>query len=477
LRLTFGGDYESLKYHVTIPLLVVGSVLCALAQTSAPELPVGTVIPHIACVAYVQQSYALYLPSNFSRARKWPIIYVFDPFARGPAAVDVVRAAAEKFGYIVAASNNSKNGPTGRSREAAQAMWRDTQERLPIDPDRRYFAGLSGGARVATSLAISCAGCAAGVIANAAGFPTGSQPSSDLRFAYFATVGDADFNYAEFVQLRPKLDASGMRYVIRTFQGPHGWAPTDVWLEALEWMDLQAMNAGALPREPNRIQAGLDASMARASKFQADGDLLSAYREYRAVVRNFNGLSSVSSAQARIAELEKGKALKKAEKEEGAELEQQQRLEEMPSAQMAKLQSGELDVMGMSDLRSSIADLKRQATRTDKGSLVKRRALSGLVVQAYEAGQTSMEKKDYSMALRYFEVAAIGSANPAWAYYQRARIFAITSDKKSMLAELRSCLTAGVHDASALDLEEFQAYRGLPEFRSVADEWKKQATR
>jgi len=463
-----------LKRKIAIPLLILASHLSALCETSPPGVPLGVVIPHVPCLADANESYALYLPSNFTPARRWPIIYVFDPFARGQDAAEVVRAAAEKFGYIVAASNNSKNGPMGGSRQAAQAIWQDTQQRLPIDPNRRYFVGLSGGARVATSLAISCGGCAAGVIANAAGFPIGKEPSREMRFAYFATVGDADFNYAEFAQLRPKLDASGMRYVIRTFEGPHGWASGDVWLEALDWMDLQAMAPGILPRDPTRIRSALDTDMTRAQSFESY-DLLAAVREYQSIVRNFRELTDVTPAQNRLSDLEKSKKLKSAEKEEKAELEQQERLETTPSEQMAKLQSGELDVMGMSDLRSSIADLKRQAASSGRGSLITRRALSGLVVQAYEAGQTSMEKKDYSVALRYFELAAIGSANPAWAHYQRARIYAINSDKKNMLAELKSCLAAGVHNASALDLEDFQRYRDQPDFKSVAEEWKRQA--
>ena len=129
--------------------------------------------------------------------------------------------------------------------------------------------------------------------------------------------------------------------------------------------------------------------------------------------------------------------------------------------------------MAFGELRSSIADLKRQASGSGKASLVTARALSGLVVQAYEAGQGSMDPKNYSVALQYFELAAAGSANPAWAHYERARIYAITSDKKNMFSELRKCLAAGVHDASALDREEFQQYRDQPEFKDIADEWKR----
>jgi hypothetical protein len=374
------------------------------------------------------------------------------------------------------ASNNSKNGPAGGSREAAQALWKDTHQRLPIDPNRQYFAGLSGGARVATSLALSCGGCAAGVIANAAGFPTGTQPSKEMKFAYFATVGDADFNYAEFSQLRPKLDSSGLRYVIRVFEGPHGWAPADVWLEALNWMDIQSMAAGTLPRDPSRIRAALDASLVRAKSFETSGDLLEAYREYQSVVRNWHDLIDVNAVQPRLSELEKSKDLKKAAKHELAELAEQDHLEAIPSSQMQKLPTGELDAMAFGELRNRIADLKGQAGANDRGSLVKRRALSELVVQAYESGQNSIEQKNYSVALRYFDLAATGSANPTWAYYQRARVYAVTSDKKNMLSELRKCIVAGVHDPSALDVEEFQRYRDQADFKQLSDEWKKRAS-
>src|SRR6266496_1731010 len=312
-----------LKLHIAILLLLAASQRSAVAETPGVEFPVGTVVPHVTCLEDPKQSYALYLPSSFSATRKWPIIYVFDPFARGRDASEVIRAAAEKFGYIVAVSNNSKNGAMGGSREAAEAVWQDTHQRLPLDPNRRYFAGLSGGARVATSLALSCGGCAAGVIANSAGFPISSTPSGNIKFSYFATVGDADFNYAEFAQLRPKLDSSAARYLIRTFEGPHGWAPPDVWSEALNWMDLQAMTVGTLPRDPARIKATVDASLSRAKELEAKDDLVAAVGEYEAVARNFGDLTDVTMAHERVSELQKNKNFKKAVKQEAAELDQQ----------------------------------------------------------------------------------------------------------------------------------------------------------
>jgi hypothetical protein len=223
------------------------------------------------------------------------------------------------------------------------------------------------------------------------------------------------------------------------------------------------------------MQTVVDVTMARASRFEATGNVLAAYREYQAIVRNFTGLTQVSAAQARISEIEKSKSLKTAEKREAADLDLQGRLEAAASEKMAALPDGEMDEMAFRELQSSFADLKRQSASDDRDSLIRRRALSGLVVQAYESGQNSTDCKNYSVALRYFDLAATGSANPAWAYYQRARIYAITSEKKSMLSEIRKCIAAGVHDPSALDAEEFRRYRDDREFHSLLEEWKMKA--
>ena len=55
-----------------------------------------------------------------------------------------------------------------------------------------------------------------------------------------------------------------------------------------------------------------------------------------------------------------------------------------------------------------------------------------------------MESKDYRAALAYFDLAAAGSANPAFAHYQRARAYAMLGNKKGTLAELRLALAAGL---------------------------------
>src|SRR5580658_10555186 len=75
------------------------------------DLPRGQIIDTVRCAADASQNYALYVPSHYSPDKRWSLILAFDPRARGRTAVEQFQAAAEKYGYIVAGSNISRNGP------------------------------------------------------------------------------------------------------------------------------------------------------------------------------------------------------------------------------------------------------------------------------------------------------------------------------------------------------------------------------
>src|SRR5690349_15033911 len=105
---------------VLLCAFVVASHLQAQQLTSLASGAVRGKIVNITCAPDPSQSYALYLPSNYSPDRRWPIIYAFDPFARGTVPVELYKRAAEKYGYIVAGSNNAKNGPGSLEMAAAQ---------------------------------------------------------------------------------------------------------------------------------------------------------------------------------------------------------------------------------------------------------------------------------------------------------------------------------------------------------------------
>ena len=225
-------------------------VLAAVALLRSPQdLPRGQIIDDVKCAADPSQSYSLYLPSSYTPERAWPLLMGFHPGARGRDIVVKYRAAAEKYGYIVAASNNSRNGPWEVSARAVTAMAADLGARFSTKPARLYTTGHSGGARVAVQVALM--NPIAGVIASSAGFPN-AQVKPRVKFVLFGTAGTTDFNYIEMKALDKTLK-SPHRVVI--FEGGHTLPPDDVAMEAIEWMELQAIKSGARPKDDDLTQA------------------------------------------------------------------------------------------------------------------------------------------------------------------------------------------------------------------------------
>lgn len=211
--------------YAAIVGLLIGWIPCAHSPARVEgQLPTGVVIPKVVCAADATQSYALYLPSGYSAHKKWPIVYAFDPGAQGQNPVEQMKALAEGHGYILAGSNNSRNGPWKPQGEAAQAMLDDTSSRLSIDTRRVYFTGFSGGARVAGRVAVLCQGCAAAVIAHGAGLNLDEGPNH-VSFPLFLTIGDTDFNNEEVARLTQQLEESGKPNRLRSFPGPTSGPP------------------------------------------------------------------------------------------------------------------------------------------------------------------------------------------------------------------------------------------------------------
>src|ERR1041384_4956379 len=99
-------------FSVALPAsdLTLASIPINRPNIQAAEIPKGRIVEGVSCIEDASQTYALYLPSNYSPDRKWPVLYALDPGARGKAPLEHYKDAAEKWGWILIGSNNSRNG-------------------------------------------------------------------------------------------------------------------------------------------------------------------------------------------------------------------------------------------------------------------------------------------------------------------------------------------------------------------------------
>ncbi|HTB05316.1 MAG TPA: hypothetical protein VK806_00085, partial [Bacteroidia bacterium] len=230
------------------------SIQRAKVFANVKPLDKGVIIDSVQCVENLSQKYAVYVPYNYSPAKKWPVIYFFDPHGVGNLPLIVYKNLAEKYGFIIAGTYGSKNGMAwSESEKAANAFMDDLSQRLSIDKDRVYTFGFSGGARVACSVALYD-GSIAGVAACGGGFPQ-NAPSINQSFACILFVGDRDFNYVELKQLDKQLDATPLPHQLETFHGKHQWPPAPIAESAFQWFDLCAMRTATLPKNDSIIKS------------------------------------------------------------------------------------------------------------------------------------------------------------------------------------------------------------------------------
>lgn len=375
--------------------------------------------------------------------------------ARGQLPLECFREAAEKYGYILAASNVSRNGPVPPSLRAGVAMMRDTLDRFSIDERRLYTTGFSGGARVAATMAQLQKGRIAAVIGCAAGFPENQNPSAQTPFAFCGTIGNEDYNWTEMNRLDRALAALGKPHRLLRFAGGHTWPPGAVAMAAVEWLELQAMKADTRPRDPALIDSWLQRDLERARDEERRGNLYEAWLNYSDLATTFRGLSDVQSFEARASALQNQAGVKQRIKRdrEAEDSEIAQRIE--IAGYIGQMSEAEQQVDATNRLYALITHLKRneRSAGTSAERLLARRLIEHANITAFYAGQPLFDAGEYRSALAYFELQGTIRPDSSAIQYRLAVTYARAGEKKKALEALKNAADKGFSDDARIEQE------------------------
>jgi dienelactone hydrolase len=442
----------------------------AFSQTQKPaELSSRGQIVDVTCASDDTQSYALYLPSNYIVAKRWPVIYFFDPGGRGRRPLELYKDIAETYGFILAGSNNSRNFSSDQGK-AVNAIWQDTHARLRIDEHRSYASGFSGGARVAGAMALSGrAGQVAGVIAHGAGYPSNRTSKDDLP--YFFAVGDQDFNWPEVINIRREREEQGSPYRVRVYSGRHQWAPGSVMEEAVQYMNLKATQAGNLTADQAFINRLLDKTKVEAADAERRKDPIAQLSAYRALISDFGGLRDVKEATQKLTALQQSPALKVALKSERDQMSEQLKLEQEISQKIASVADNSVaDVTALRiDVRQQMGALQDQAkhSKNEQKRLISGRAYSGTFVGAMEDGQQQLAARHFEKAEAYFDLMRQVSDDP-WPVLSLADMHAAAGNRKLAIKDLQEAVRRGLKDWAVIESDpQLQGLKSDPDFQKL----------
>ena len=419
--------YTGYNFVYAVFCLLMLSRLCLNAQNVDPILSKGIIIDSVSCIGYSSKTYSLYLPENYTESVQWPVLLIFDPGARGHIGIENFIPAGKKYGYIMACSNNVRNGNFSNMLSDADIMYNDVVRRFKIDNRRIFTAGFSGGSRLATGFAINNKEIS-GVIGCGAGLPNSNYYSTTQmsHLLYFGIIGVKDMNYLEMNDLSRRLTETGINSYFLVFNGGHQW-PSDKNIEfAVGWFELQMMNKGIIDKRNDFSDDFLLQMIARAHESETASDLLNSKKYYEYAIRDYSGAPVIPDLTASVGKIEKNESYRKSLKES-------KKIYREELLNREKYEKAFTDIAVYQELPDSIVNWWKNEVhilnskikgKRNSDSLMAYRLLNMITIASIEYGSNQVTAGNYKTADGLFKIWTICEPEKKNSWYNLARVYA-----------------------------------------------------
>jgi poly(3-hydroxybutyrate) depolymerase len=259
------------------------------------EFEIGSITHGVKCRSNSEFSYDLYLPKQYDLHKKFPVIVCLDPQGNGKKPLDLYKKLADKYGYILLGSNNSKNGNTWEhSEQIVESLLTEVRSKYASNPERIYLMGFSGGARIANAITIKN-GAIRGAICCGAAVP--AQGGYPLRSNYTLAViiGNRDFNYVE-TKKYTMIDLAGYQILntVITFDGKHEWCPESIMDEAFWWQELNEMKSDLANSKKDSAQERYTLEENKLKLLMEQKEYYQAFLQCKKTINFYNGLANLN---------------------------------------------------------------------------------------------------------------------------------------------------------------------------------------
>lgn len=427
----------------------------------------GQIIEKVICKADTSQSYALYLPSNYSSSKTYPVVFAFDPHGDGSLPVKNYKELAEKYHFILAGSNNSKNGTSWEDvQKIANTFFNDVQTRYYYNSQRIYCLGFSGGARIANSLTMNN-GAITGVICAGAAAPAGPKTNTRENYYFMAITGNADFNYVEMKKY-DLVDLAGhsIKHRLLVFDGKHEWPPVATMDEAFLWMELNQMRK--VPKEKNDsiIKKGIETATKELQEALNKKEMLAAYECCRKTINFYENLGDLSYFINTYEQLKTDKSIDIALQKEEASWQKEENLKKKY-----------MDAVQSNDANWWKKDIAAVNTKIKNGpreeALMNKRVLSYLSLMMYMQTTEFLKQRNTAGADYFSKLYLLVDPTNPEAHYLAAELSAIQANPADAIKFLNSAVKNGYTDKKKLENDDaFRNMKASAEFQKVLGEIK-----
>ncbi|GAA4271027.1 hypothetical protein U6A24_03935 [Aquimarina gracilis] len=291
-------------------LIVIVILHVGILGNSQPNFEKGKIVDSIPIEVNSKETFALYLPTSFEPSKLSPVVFIFEPAARGKIGIKPFIEASEKHGHILICSNNSRNGPYAKSFDIANRLFKYALANFNIEKDLVFLAGFSGGSRLASAIAV-LTNQIAGVIACGAGFSL--EPShrpSIQKFSYAGICGDQDMNYTEMIRAKGYLQKFNFSNTLFIYPGDHKWPPSEQITRAFDWLEIQSHLKGIATKTQTEIVKSYVKNYEFAYAAETNNKHIKAVENYERILTTYGTILQLDSIGSKLKKILKSKEYK-----------------------------------------------------------------------------------------------------------------------------------------------------------------------
>ncbi|WP_420574407.1 hypothetical protein [Kordia sp.] len=445
-----------LGMRVVVFLILNLYIIAGFSQTNRFEK--GKILNSL----YVKNStdtYAVYLPKSYDETKLTAAVFIFDPSGNGALGIQPFISSAEKFNYVLIASNVTRNGvPYDTNFAVANRLFATVFSTFKIDEKQIYAAGFSGGSRLATAIA-ALTDKMQGVIACGAGLAINkSFTPSKKMFSFVGLVGDEDMNYQEMFTTKNWLDKFDVPNELIVYNDTHRWPPSHQIERAFSWLELRAYEKEIRPLNPNFVKQYYTSQETIADSLAKHNNRFRALLEYESMTKNFKYYYTLTDIQAKIETIKASQEYKNEIALRKVYLKKENVLYE----KFSKVYSNDILTATSEDnfqwWRKELKKINVEITKEKVPLTVKmlKRLKSTLFAGVYESSMGYIGAKKYKHALYCDQLLVYFNPEQAYWYYRVAQSYARNDDFKHTIRNLKK--------AKELGLQRFNEIQNAPLF-------------
>jgi poly(3-hydroxybutyrate) depolymerase len=420
-----------------------------------------------------RESFALYVPEAGEDAKhQYPLILIFDPMARGTTGLKPFILSSEAHGYILACSNDARNGPYAPNQAIGERMFERIGSMFSIDPKRIYTSGFSGGSRLASRMAIGNERIS-GVIACGAGLPEGSEYQLlTRRFHYAAIIGNKDMNFLEFQDVKRVLSQMSFPHDVVTINLDHRWPAPESVLMATDWLQLEYFKSYPDRQSDRTVKEGYQRAYDYLRGQEELGHLIETAEGYNRLLLNYRRHCDVDSIRVKRDALLDSREYRAERRSFEASLAEERRLtEEFWNRFGQDIETPQADLKWW---RKQLERLDGKAQKEDRLTQNMHERLKYKVfAHALETARFRTLPDAYAQKEFCYELCTLIYPRYYYPYFIQMELALEQGDQKKALEHLSKMIANGYQDKDRLlSSKAGRQLREEPEFRSLIDRMK-----